>query len=110
MIFRKIVSIVLVLIGAVMTGGSYYIKDQVAKGKIQLSDAEVKVKKGKTLFSLTPISKLLGDQIIKSADRKIAEAGDEIAYYSKLAQNLLIAGIVLIVVGLSLYIFYARRK
>ncbi len=108
--FKKIISIVLVVVGALMIGGAYYIKDQVAQGKIELSGAEKKLSRGKSLFSLNPISEEVGKQFTKSADRKIADAHDQIAYYSNLAENLQIGGIVLIVLGVGLFIFYGRRS
>lgn len=108
--FKKIISVVLVVAGALMIAGAYSIKNQVAQGKIQLSDAESTVNTGKALFSVNPVSKEVGNQLTKSVDRKIAEGHDQIAFYSKLAENLIISGIVLIVIGVGLFIFYGRRS
>ena len=107
---KKIFAIVVFLVGIAMVGGAFYIKDQVAQGKLQVSSAERQVNQGKTLFSLNPISKEVGNQITKSADRKIDAAKGEISYYANMAQNLQIGGIVLIVIGIGLFIFSLRSK
>jgi hypothetical protein len=108
--WKRVFAIVVFIVGVAMVGGAYYINTQVAEGKLQVSSAEKKVDQGKTLFSLNPVSKEIGDQITKSADRKIDKAKEEISYYAGLAQNLQIGGIVLIVIGIGFFIFAGRSK
>lgn len=107
--FKKIISLALVLIGALMIGGSLYIKNEVAKGRIELLDAEKTLDAGKALFSLTPVTKALGHKLTESADRKVDDAHIEVAYYANLAENLMIGGVISIAFGLLLFVFYARR-
>ncbi len=107
---KKIIAIVVVVVGIVMVGGSMYINNQVEQGKMQVSSAERKVNRGKAIFSLSPATEGIGDQMAKSADRKISNAKGEISYYANMAQNLLIGGIVLIILGALLYVFALRSK
>lgn len=106
---KKYFSAIVFLVGILMVGGSFYIKKQVAEGKIQVSDAERSVRQGKALFSLNPVSKQIGEGLTRSADRKIASAKDEIQYYTNLAQLLLVGGIVLIVVGAGMFVLKRKR-
>ena len=107
---KRVIAVVMFLAGVAMVGGSFYIKSQVAQGKLQVASAEKKVDQGKTLFSLNPVSKEIGGQMAKSADRKIDHAKQEISDYASLAQNLLVGGIVLLIVGAGFFIFLRRSK
>jgi hypothetical protein len=107
---KKMIAVIMVLVGVVMVGGALYIKDQVAKGKLKVASAERKVEQGKGLFSINPVSKEIGDQVTQSADRKISSAKLEISNYEALAQDLQWGGIILIVVGAGFFIFLRRKK
>lgn len=107
---KKIIAVVVFLVGVAMLGGAFYIKDQVAKGKLKVASAEKKINQGKTLFSLNPVSKEIGDQVAQSADRKIAGAKLEISDYEALALDLQIGGIILILLGAGGFIFLQRKK
>ncbi len=107
---KKIFSIIVFVIGILMLGGSYYIKNQVEQGKIQISSAEKSLSRGKSLFSLNPVTKQIGEGISRSADRKIDSANAEIQYYSNVAQGLLIGGIILMVLGAGMFFLGKRSK
>lgn len=108
---RKIIAIVLVVIGGAMLGVSYYIKNEVAEGRIKVQNAERSVEKGKSLFSITPYTKPIGEGIAKSADKKIQEAKHEIGYYERMAQMLQIGGIIAIIVGGIIFLTsYKKRR
>jgi hypothetical protein len=102
-------SLILVVIGIAMVGFAYYINAQVADGKLKVSSAEESVSRGKSLFSGSPVSKQVGEGLFSGADKKIANANEEIAYYENLAQTLQIVGWICIVVGLGLF-FVGRRQ
>ena len=106
---KKIFSVIVFVLGLAMLWGSYYIKTQVASGKLQVSSAERSLSQGKSLFSINPITKQIGEGISKSADRKISNAKEEISSYENLAQILQIGGIVLVVLGFGLFLFSRRR-
>lgn len=107
---KKIIAIIVFVVGLGMIGGSMYIKNQVEQGKLQVASAEEKLSQGKTLFSLNPVAKQIGEGISSAADRKIAGANRDIAYYSNLAQQLLVGGIVLVVIGAALFAFSFKTK
>ena len=101
---KKKFGLIVFIVGIVMVGGSFYIENQVLQGKEQISSAENSLNRAKTLFSLTPTTKQIGEGISKSADRKIASANQEIASYESLSQFLLVGGVILIVLGAGLFI------
>jgi hypothetical protein len=107
---KKISSLVVVVLGVGMLWGSYYINAQVASGQMQVDSAERKINQSKSLFSLNPVAKEIGEGMTKSADRKINEAKDEISYYSNVARNLQIGGIVALIVGVLGFVFLGRSK
>lgn len=107
---KKIIAIILFIVGLGMIGGSLYIKNQVEQGKIKVANAERTIDQGKVLFSINPVSKQVGDGIVKAADRKIAGANRDIAYYENLAQQLMMGGILLIIVGVVVFAFSYRKR
>ncbi len=107
---KKILGVVLVIIGVAMLLGSNYIKTQVLEGNQRIASAEKSVKQADTLFSLNPVSKEVGKGFTGSANKRIAEGKDEIAYYTSLAQGLQTGGIAVIVVGAVVFIWGFRKK
>ncbi len=107
---KKVIAVIVFFVGVAMLGGAFYIKDQVAHGKLQVASAEKKINQGKSLFSLNPVSEEIGDQVAKPIDRKIAHAKLEISDYEALAQDLQIGGIILILLGAGFFIFLRRRR
>jgi hypothetical protein len=106
--FKRIVGIVVLVIGVVLVGFSIYIKTQVAEGKEEVSRAQRRVDQGNSLFSLTPVTKGIGKGISGSAQEKINEGVRKIGEYSSLASGLEIGGIILILAGLGI-ILVAKR-
>lgn len=106
----KGISIGAVVVGLVFLGFSYYIQKEVSSGRAQVEGAERSLKRGRSLFSLTPATDQIGQEIQRSADRKLGEAREEISYYTSLAQLLLIAGYLLIIAGVIMFIVVMRRK
>lgn len=111
--FKRIIGIVVIVIGIALVSVAYYIKQEVAAGEKKIIEGEKSVKKTDALFSLTPVTKDVGGGLTSSGKKKIAEGKKEVAYYSALAQWLQIGGIVLIVGGAVIVVLgknSSRRK
>jgi len=111
--WKRIVGAFVVLIGIALVCVAYYIKQQVAAGEALLSQGEKRVKQADALFSLTPVTKEVGDGLTSSGKQQIAMGKEQIAYYTSLAQWLQIGGIVVIVIGAAVVVFgktKPRRK
>ncbi len=107
---RRIVGIALLVGGLVSVLVSSYIKNEVAKGRLQISSAQAKVDKGSQLFSLSPATQDVGKGLTGMAQRKIDAGSAEANYYANLAQVLMIGGIAAMVVGAGvLFIPYRRH-
>jgi len=87
------------IIGAILVVSSFVIKAKVTEGEGQIAQAEQNVGKAKGLFGMSSYTKGAGDQLTAGANRKIGEGKDEVAYYTKLANILLFAGIISMAAG-----------
>lgn len=105
---KKIISVALVIVGCFMLGGSYYIKKEIREGQLQIDSAKSTVKTGTKIFSLSPVTEPIGSGIARAADKKIRSGEEQIAYYTKVANFLLVGGLVL--VGGGVFLFFTERK
>lgn len=106
---NKILGIILIIAGLVMLGASFYIKNQVLQGRAQISSAQSKVDTGKSIFSLSPNTKPVGNAIFGGAQSQIDAGSAEANYYANMANGLQIGGIIAIIVGAAI-LFFARKK
>jgi hypothetical protein len=83
---------------------------QVNEGNAQIKKAEKMVDQGNSLFSLSPATKQLGKGITQSAEKKINMGKEQIAYYTALAGQLKMAGIILLIIGGVLTLLRCPRK
>jgi len=108
--FKRILGILILLVGLAMLSVSYYIKHQVVEGRTQISSAQKKVDRGNSLFSLNPISKQLGQGMTNSAQKKIDKGQQEVDEYTVLANRFQTWGIVVAVVGVVVIAFGRKKK
>jgi hypothetical protein len=108
---RRIVGILIAIVGIVLVSVSYYIKNQVGAGQEKIQSAQESVNKGNSFFSgsSNPIVEGVGKNMTGSAQKKINMGKEEIAKYAALAEQMLIGGIVLIVLG-TITAIIPRRK
>jgi hypothetical protein len=107
---RRILGIVVVIAGIALIIISQYIKTQVAEGNLQISSAQEKVNQGNKLFSLSPYSKPIGQQMTGAAQKKINAGQEQVAYYTQLADQMQIGGIALIVIGTVIILIPRKSK
>ncbi len=108
---KRIIGIAVCIGGIVLILISNYIKSQVEEGKEEISDAESKVQRGKTLFGLNPYTEAIGQKIIfDPAEKKIDTGKQEISSYEAKASQFMIAGIIVIVVGIGIILIPFGRK
>ena|SRR5579871_3822167 len=101
----RILGIVILVAGIACLFFSNYITDQVNEGKIKIEKGQKTVDQSNKLFSLSPYSKPIGDQLGSSAQKKINEGKEQVSYYEQLAQTLKVSGIIGIIVGAGITIF-----
>lgn len=106
---KKLLGIVFLAAGVVMIGFSYYTKNQVAQGQMQVDSAQSKVDAGNKLFSVNPVSKEVGKGLTGGVQRKIDEGQSDIDYYTNVAQWLMIGGVACLILGAGT-LFLGGRK
>jgi hypothetical protein len=107
---KKILGIIVVILGLVLLGVSFYITSQTKQGQKEVSQAQKKVEKGKSLFSVTPVTKEIGKGLGQIAQSKINKALEKIKKYNNIAFWFMVGGIILIVVGLGIIFINRRRR
>ncbi len=108
----RILGILILVAGIACIFFSNYITNQVNEGKIKIEKGEQTVGQTNKLFSLSPYSKPIGDQLSSSGQKKIEAGKKDIAYYEQLTQTLRVSGIAAIIVGAGMTIgsFFGSRK
>jgi hypothetical protein len=107
---NKVLGIVILIIGLVMLGASFYIKNQVLQGRMQISSAQSKVDTGKSLFNMSPTTQPAGNMMFSGAQSQIDAGSAQADYYAQMANWLQIGGIVLIIVGAGIIFLSGRKK
>ena len=109
MLKKRILGIIIALLGVSLLLSSFYIKSQVSSGRKEISDAEKKLSTGKKLFSLNPITKEAGKALTAPIDKKIEAGSAKADRYEAIALWFQIGGGIFIVIGAGL-IFISRKK
>jgi hypothetical protein len=107
---KRILGIIIAIIGISLLGTSFYIKNEVKKGRGQISSAQKKEDAGKKLFSTNPFTKELGKGLTSGIQKKINEGTVKADTYALIANILLVSGIVLIVAGGVIVVLPQKRK
>jgi len=107
---KKILAVIIFVIGVVLLFVSSNIKKQVAEGTLKVTSAEKSVNQANSLFSLSPTARQLTQGTMKGAQKKIAAGKEQIAYYSKLADELQLGGFVLIAAGILIFVLGGHQE
>ncbi len=106
---KRILGILLIVIGGAMVLFSNYIAGQVAQGQAQIDSAQSQVNTTDTLFSGSEYTKPFGKALTGGAQKKIDAGQREVNYYSGLSGKVKVGGIILIVIGAAI-LFMGRKK
>ncbi len=107
---KRIIGIIILIAGLVMEGFSFYIKKQVAEGNIEIESAQSKLDRSQGLFGSNPVAKEFGKALTGSAQSKINQGRRDVDYYTRLANNLQIGGIICIVVGAGILVIGRKKR
>jgi hypothetical protein len=109
---KRIIGILIAVVGLASIFFANHIKAQVGEGKEKVSSAEKSVGQGQSLFGSNPVTQQIGQKaLFDPAQKKINAGKEEIAYYETLASRLEIGGAILIVVGLGIaFIPFSRKR
>ncbi|HSX26433.1 MAG TPA: hypothetical protein VLE89_05435 [Chlamydiales bacterium] len=106
---KRSLGILLVVVGVVMLLASNYIKNEVAAGRLQISQGQSSVNSFNSLFSARPETEVVGRGLTSGAQSRINAGQMEADYYSQMANLLQIGGIACIVVG-GIFFFLSMKK
>lgn len=107
--WKQISGAATIVVGVIFLFVAYSIEGRLDEGRQEISRGESQVNQGRRLFSGSPVSKEVGNQLLfNSADRKIAEGKQEISQYSVFAQQLRVGGIILILIGAGVIYFFRK--
>jgi hypothetical protein len=107
---KRILGIIIILIGFSLLGTSFYIKGEVKKGRGQISSAQKGLDKGKKIFSFDPVTKEIGKGLTSGIQKKINEGKVKADTYSLIANILLGSGVILVIVGGTLIVLSIKKR
>lgn len=107
---KRLLGIIALVLGVVLIGVSYHIKNQVNEGQMEVNSAQRTVNTGSSLFNTNPVSKEVGKGITSGAQRRIDAGQSEIDYYTNLAHWLMIGGVACLIVGAGAILLGGRRS
>ena len=110
MLKKRVLGIIVVILGVSLILSSFYIKSRVSSGRKKISEAKESVSKGKQLFSLNPLMEKVGKSEIDAAEKKIKEGSAKADRYEKIALWFNIGGGIFIVIGAGLILISIKRK
>lgn len=107
---KRVLGIVIFLVGIVMICFSMYISNQVAEGRGQISEAQGKLNQGNSLFGMSSTTKEVGKIFTSGAQSKINAYSEQADYYAQVANWLKIGGIVLVVIGVGVVVLCRKKR
>ena len=107
---KKYLGIILLVIGLGCISFSVYIKEQVEQGRNEISEGQKTVDQTKSLFSLSPYTKPIGEGLANAGQTKIDAGAMQADQYEKIAQYLKISGIILVIAsGITFFCFSKKN-
>jgi hypothetical protein len=107
---RRILSIILLILGASFYLVGNHIADEVAHGQKKIEHAQQGVDQARGLSSMSPYTQDLGDVATGTVQKKIDAGREEAGYYQMVANWLHGSGAVLFIIGAGLLVFSFVNK
>ncbi len=107
---KRILSVILIVLGVGLFIIGSYISSEVAQGRKKISGAQRSVDQGKELTQISPFTKDIGDMAAGSVQGKIDEGSRTADNYELLANWLHGTGVVIFIAGIFLLVFTFVRK
>lgn len=107
---QKIIAILIVVVGIVLLLTSNYISARVVTGKAQIASGQSQVDSTNSLFGRSRATKPFGQAFTGSAQSRINAGQVDVDRYERLAGQLKIAGVVLIIAGIVIFVLPRRKK
>lgn len=107
---KRILSIVLIILGVGLFVVGSYISSEVAQGRKKIAGAQRSVDQGKQITQISPFTKDIGDMAAGSVQGKIDEGSQTADNYELLANWLHGSGVVIFIAGIGLLVFTLVRK
>ena len=107
---KKVLGIILIILGVGLYMFGNYIASEVAKGRSEISSGQETVDQVKKLTEFHPFTKEIGDMATDSAQKQIDEGKVKADKYQQLANWMHGGGIVVFIVGIGIFIFSFSRK
>lgn len=107
---RKILGIVVAIVGAICLVFSHYIAGQIAEGRLRIASGQRQVDTTNSLFNQSQYTKPIGGVFTGSGQERINAGNAQISYYESVENKLKIGGIVLIVIGAGIFFLWRKRS
>ena len=106
----RYLGLILLCMSGALYFGAGYIEQELIAGKVSIEQGKKTVSAGDKLFSQSPFTKRIGEEVTGSAQKKIDAGQAEITKYEKIASLMHISSVVTLVVGLSVLIYSMIKK
>lgn len=110
MSLKQVLGLLVIIAGISCLVISKSIDSRLAEANQEIAGAKQKVSQGNSLFSMSPVTKEIGQGVTSSANKKISAGEEEVAHYQQVSMQLWYGGIALIVVGGCLVLFCRKKK
>ena len=93
------IGIAILLGGVACFVASDHIGDRLVAGRQRVESGQSQIDSGRELFSFTPLTEIVGDQLTAPAQEQVNQGRQKIAHYETLADKVHNGGIWLVVIG-----------
>jgi len=110
MSMKKYLGIVLLFAGLGCISFSIYIKEQVKEGRNEIYEGQKTVDQTKSLFSISPYTKPIGEGLANAGQSKIDAGTMKADQYEQMALYLKLSGIVLVITSGVSFFYFSKKS
>jgi hypothetical protein len=107
---KRLITLLLIIIGFFGITASYYIHDKVLKGQEAINIAQAKIENSQAFFFFSPFTASLGQVLIGGHKEKLSQAQEKVTKYGKVAALTRAIGWDLFIIGLLTLPFVYRKS